>query len=277
MTRLIKILILSIFFPVIISAQENDIFNLENSRKFADYLFDTRQFDLATVEFERVVFMAPDDSLSILKLIKAYRNEHKYEVGLKRAFDLLPATSNLSFPFLKELFLLQSHLEQHEENLQMIRDNQMLSEGQRNEMILSALMLNRSWEKGEAYFTMNQADDPYYSRLGNLLDERKTLKKKSPYLASGLSVLLPGMGKIYTRDWADGIITLGFVATSAWQAYRGFNEDGIKSIYGWIFGSIGAGFYLGNIYGSFKGARNYNKRIDNAHYEKVSGTVYNHY
>jgi hypothetical protein len=277
MIRLIKIVAFGLCFPFVLVAQENDVFNLENSRKFANYLFDTEQFDLATVEFERVVFMAPDDSLSVLKLIQAYRYEQNYDIGLKRAFDLLQNPAKLSYPFLKELFLFQSHLGQHNDNVVMASNNQLLDADQRHQMILSALLMKKSWDEGAAYYSINKSDDPYYARLGKLLDERTVMKKKSPYLASGLSVVVPGLGKMYTNDWADGVITLGFVATTAWQAYRGFKEDGVKSVYGWIFGSISAGFYLGNIYGSFKSARNFNHRIDNAYYEKVSGTIYNYY
>jgi hypothetical protein len=46
----------------------------------------------------------------------------------------------------------------------------------------------------------------------------------------------------------------------AWQAYDGFDDDGSSSAKGWIYGSIGSVFYLGNIYGSAAGAKIYNNQ-----------------
>ena len=64
-----------------------------------------------------------------------------------------------------------------------------------------------------------------------------------------------------------------FVAANAWQAYRGFNEHGIKSTYGWTFASLSASFYIGNIFGAVKAAKRYNKNkrneIDNQVFDFV--------
>jgi hypothetical protein len=89
-----------------------------------------------------------------------------------------------------------------------------------------------------------------------------------------MSTFIPGSGKIYTKNWQDGLIALLFVASNAWQAYRGFSKDGVKSTYGWVFGSIGAGFWLGNIYGSYKSAQKFNKQIQKGYHDKISGVIY---
>ena len=86
------------------------------------------------------------------------------------------------------------------------------------------------------------------------------LPHKSPFLAGAFSTIIPGSGKFYTGDWKDGIISLVMVSAIAYQAYRGFDRAGVSSVYGWIYGTIAAGFYLGNIYGSVKSAQRYNKR-----------------
>lgn len=259
------------------TGRSQDVFNLENSRRFAQYLFDSGQYDLAADEFERVVFMAPKDSISILNLLKSYRLEQDYDVGLTRSMELLPETEKLSKEFLQEMYYLRALTGNHKDNLAMVRENQRIDESQRKYLELSALMLDRQWDAAQTFYQSQNSNHPSWNANGSLLDKRNTLGHKSPFLAASLSLVVPGLGKVYTTDWQDGLVALLFVATNGWQAYRGFSQDGIKSAYGWIFGSIGAGFWLGNVYGSYKSAKKYNERITNGYYEKVEQTVFSRF
>ena len=45
-----------------------------------------------------------------------------------------------------------------------------------------------------------------------------------------------------------------------WQSYAGFNKNGIESGYGWVFGTLATGFFIGNIYGSAKAANTRNMK-----------------
>ena len=103
------------------------------------------------------------------------------------------------------------------------------------------------------------------------------MKYKSRFLAGSLSAIIPGMGKVYSGRWKDGIISLLFVAGTGYQAYRAFNDKGIESVYGWIMGSLSLGFYIGNIYGSAKAARLYNTKQDQFYREKVTHYYIDHY
>ncbi|HKK42149.1 MAG TPA: hypothetical protein VJ963_07055, partial [Bacteroidales bacterium] len=93
----------------------------------------------------------------------------------------------------------------------------------------------------------------------NLAKDAENIRFKSPFVAGAFSAIVPGTGKFYTKNWADGVFSMIFVAGSAWQAYRGFKKHGSASAYGWTFASVSASFYLGNIYGSVKAAKRYNK------------------
>ena len=84
-----------------------------------------------------------------------------------------------------------------------------------------------------------------------------------------MSAIIPGSGKFYTGRWRDGAVAFLFVSLNTWQAYRAFNKNGINSIYGWIFGTISLTFYSANIYGSYKSALNFNKKILNNLHEKT--------
>jgi hypothetical protein len=272
MIRWIKMIFL--FLAVQGALQAQDVFNLENSRKFAQYLYDSGQYALAADEFERVVFMAPRDSTSILTLLKAYRMDENYGIGLKRSMELLPASEKLEGDFLRELFIVRAYAGQHEMNREMLAENRVIDEKLKQQYMLSAMMLGKEWEEAEGYFNQNPNGNGPFKELGVMLEERSEMKNKSPFLAAGLSTVVPGLGKLYTGDWQDGLVALLFVGTNAWQSYRGFRNDGVSSVYGWLFGSISAGFWLGNIYGSFKAAKRHNDRIENVYYDEISGAVY---
>jgi tetratricopeptide (TPR) repeat protein len=275
MIRLINLLIIVFILSQSGISQERDLFDQENSQKFASYLYESGQFELASEEFERVVFMNPNDSLSILRLLKAYRNQKKYGIGVRRAFELLPESSGLDNELFDEIFRLSLLAGDFEKGTQLLSDHNKLNEDDRLNYELSILLLQKEIEgANEIIENAGQQSNPFYNQLRKMAKAHDEIKYKNPYVAGGMSAIVPGMGKIYSGDWQDGLIALLFVGSNAWQAYRGFSKDGIKSNYGWVFGSITAGFWLGNIYGSYKSARKFNKKQKIRYYESVERTVF---
>lgn len=80
------------------------------------------------------------------------------------------------------------------------------------------------------------------------------LPRKSPWLAAGLSAVVPGLGRVYTGRWQDGLVSFLLVGIPSALAAQGFHEDGEASVRGWILASTAALFYAGNVYGSAVGA-----------------------
>ena len=87
-----------------------------------------------------------------------------------------------------------------------------------------------------------------------LLRRYQTLPRKSPWVAGALSAVIPGLGRVYTGRWPDGLMSFLLVGVTAGVAAQGFYEDGRDSVRGWILGSIAALLYVGNVYGSAVGA-----------------------
>jgi hypothetical protein len=87
------------------------------------------------------------------------------------------------------------------------------------------------------------------------------------------STLIPGTGKIYTGRTADGVYSLVIIGLLAWQAYDGFEEDGVESVSGWVFGVPGALLYLANIYGSVKAVEVHNRRVHHDFLEQIQVDV----
>lgn len=119
-----------------------------------------------------------------------------------------------------------------------------------------------NWEQVELKIPQVSATDhPSISGLKNLSKQAKAFKPKKPWVAVMMSAILPGSGKFYTGNYKDGIFSLLVVGGSAFQAYRGFNKDGVSSTSGWIFAGLTTGFYAGNVYGSAKSAQVYNQNF----------------
>jgi hypothetical protein len=85
----------------------------------------------------------------------------------------------------------------------------------------------------------------------------------------GISAIIPGSGKIYSGYWKDGLFSLLVVSVTGIQAYRGFQKNGKNSTYGWIYLTVGTGFYVGNIYGSGKAAHKRNKTLNHSIIHKI--------
>lgn len=87
-----------------------------------------------------------------------------------------------------------------------------------------------------------------------LLRRYDALPRKSPLLAAALSMVVPGLGRVYLDRWPDGLLSFLLVGTTAALAAQGFYQDGQGSVRGWILGGVAALLYAGNVYGSAVGA-----------------------
>jgi len=91
-------------------------------------------------------------------------------------------------------------------------------------------------------------------------------ERKSPGLAAGLAVV-PGMGYLYVghkQSAVSAFLINSLLIGSAISAYRNSMWE-----LGGILTFFGAGWYGGNIYGSYFSAIRYNERIDQTHLERL--------
>jgi len=265
-----NLVFISLFF-CFINIQAQNIHDLNHSKQFADYLFKTHQYSLAAEEYERIAFLEPENLQNKYLLITSYRKAQEYQQALTR-FNIFfyNNLSNIPADFAEEYVKLLLLTRQDSLALSYLNTNESLNQELKQNYQLSALLLQKKWN--DAFnFAMSYpvTNEKMNSQLHLLAFEAKRIKYKSPALAGFMSAVVPGTGKFYTKYWKDGIIAMLFVGLNAWQAYRGFDKYGKKSAYGWIFAGLSATFYLGNIYGSVKSAKKYNKNLDNELYQKA--------
>ena len=102
-------------------------------------------------------------------------------------------------------------------------------------------------------------DDSVQSQISHFYYQKKYPRLKSGATAAILSAFLPGLGKIYTGEYGDGITSFiatglcAFLSVSDFQARHNFR--------GWLFAGLTAFFYGGNIYGSAASAQIVNAHI----------------
>jgi hypothetical protein len=77
----IKILFLFTFFGLF-GLHAQNLYDLEHSKKFADYLIKTRQFDLGAIEYERLSFLEPNNDTLKIALINCYSFNKKYDLAI---------------------------------------------------------------------------------------------------------------------------------------------------------------------------------------------------
>ena len=269
---IISIIFLALY-PTFCFAQ--NLYDREHSQKYAEYLFSSRQHTLAAEEFERLVYFDRNNFSFKYYLIKSYRLSGDFNSGINRVYsfygsslDTMPhqmATEYMKLELLSDsLPVVRAFIQQNNRVLPVKKD-----------VIQSCyLLLNGNYNQANLLAGDAAAKNPGFPGDLKILSEKAArIKFKSPVIAASFSAIIPGTGKFYTKNWADGVVSMLFVAANAWQAYRGFNEHGIKSTYGWTFASLSASFYIGNIFGAVKAAKRYNKNkrneIDNQVFDFV--------
>jgi tetratricopeptide (TPR) repeat protein len=241
-----------------------DLFDYTHVSRYADYLYNTGEFETSAKEYERLVFM--NDSVSFKqRLVASYRKSGDYQKAFKRINSFEDSNGKLPAYILGEytkLLVVSNQFDRADSIL--ILDNQ-LTDNQRRIGLFHTQLLRKNWKQAQVQFEeIDSVSIPKYSDYRSLLQQAHQQSRKSPVLAGFMSGIVPGLGKVYTKDWKDGLTGFLFVGAVAFQSYRGFSKKGIDSVSGWAYGGVALGFYIGNIWGSAKAARNFN-RTKNEH------------
>ena len=242
--------------------QETDIFNYNNSLKYANYLYNNKEFALALNEFKRILFI---DSLNIqanIKIHDSYIRLGKYSEGIHYSNQVHAAlVKNDTLAILRgKLLLLNGNFPQF--NSEIAHDS-FLSPGELVFLKMSEDVFQKNWKSAEK--SLADAEKyPYLSPYIPIVKKAASIKYKKPAVSLMMSAIVPGSGKVYSGYWKDGLVSFLFVGISAWQSYRGFSQKGVNSVYSWIMGGISLSFYSGNIYGSVKAANKKNYELNHA-------------
>lgn len=259
----------------IVAAEESiEYYAPENVRKFADFLYEQGDYLRAAGEYERYLFYIPQESEQIrYRIALCYRFAgqteqaiqnfqmllHRHPKGrfVSRAYYQIGATYFLTDQYEQSVRFLN-------ETLPHITDTPQHAEAK--QLVGLSYLMQKQWsEAGEVFKTLRGSKVASVSQKAivyhNYAETGVHLPTRSPFLAGIFSAVVPGTGRIYTGRLSEAITSLFLVGITGWQAYDGFQRDGLSSVKGWTLGTISGIFYVGNIYGSVISARVYNQRV----------------
>ncbi len=247
------------------NSEEIEYFKPENIRRFADYLFEEKQYARAAGEYQRFLFAAdsfPGNTDSIFfKIALCYRFNENYIYSINY-FKKIANEYKHSF-LLEEAYmgigLCFSLIDSFEESNKVLKAyflNEPNVDTRAKQLITLNHIQKKEWDQAREF--LNDAD-PNSRQISLLIGKGENLPKKNRFASGMFSAVIPGSGKYYCDRPMDGFHSFVTTGITTWQAYEGFKEDGLHSVKGWIFGVLGGLFYLGNIYGSVVAADIYNE------------------
>lgn len=240
---------------------QSNLLNYENTLKFARYLSNTRQYVFAAEEYERLNYLWPGDTSIISELVQTYRLNQNCS-QFSNAYELLSKDNQLFTVPLYSKEYLRFCLTCKVEHPLYVPVAKTMNQDDECFYTLSYLWTNQQYDSAFAYNKLNAGViSGNHRNLYDLTVAFEQQKYKKPLLALAMSTIIPGSGKAYSKRWGDAGVSLILVASSAFASYRAFNQKGIKSFNGWMFGAVAVSFYSSNLYGSYKSAKNYNQNL----------------
>jgi len=263
----IRLLTILLFATKLISAQ--NLFDSLHTQQYANYLQTTKQYNLAASEYNRLLFFNTTNSNAFLgycynlrKAGNAAMVVSNYENTLLQKFKIDTTIFSEYIKALIQLNNAKKAITAIEQNNNLLPNNKLLLSSFVNVSIYN-------WKQANANLNSLTTKTETTQKVQTVLADALKYKYKKPVVAAALSAIIPGLGKVYTGNFKDGIISFIFVGINTFQSIRYYNKKGFKSGGTWIFGGLAAGFYLGNIYGSFKAAKLKNKQINNGFKNKI--------
>ena len=277
-TQILKFLFIIFFTTTLLSfvvAEEPiDYYAPENVRKFADFLYEQGDYLRAAGEYQRYLFYQPRESEEMrYRIALCYRFAGQTERSIQN-FQILLRThpesrfTSHAYYQIGATYFLQDQFEQSaqflREVLPHVTDARQHAEAE--QLIGLSYLMQKQWsEAGEVFKTLQRSGIPSVSQKAAMYHSYAKngagLPTRSPFLAGALSTVVPGAGRLYTGRFSDALTSLFIVGLTGWQAYDGFQRDGLSSVKGWTLGTLSGIFYVGNIYGSIISARVYNRRV----------------
>ncbi len=251
-------IILLFFSGQVLSQTEIDFHSPSNIRLFADYLFCQKDYLRASDEYKVLLEKNNNDTI-----------EFKWGLSLQLTGSYSEALNHFHNISYNSHFYTQSR-----------------------EEYARTLFLNKDFSDIHGYLMRSDPSKDFYpfvSRLNNITyfytedslppeanfvsvfppEQTGDIKRfyewendppyKSPLLAGVLSTVVPGLGKVYTENYSDGLFAALLTGLFGYIAYTDFKAD--HNVRGWIFTGVAAFFYTGNIYGSAASAQIYNAKI----------------
>ncbi|MEL6843171.1 MAG: hypothetical protein AAFP02_08145, partial [Bacteroidota bacterium] len=187
------LLFLFVFCGVFACYSQNDqnLFDEANSLQYAHYLRDSRQFEAAAMEYERVLFFRAGDTSIQQFLLDSYFRAARYELGLRRLRQLYPmgkpVPGTLAFTYGKLLL-------GNGNNLQLsiyLNHDRTIPQPDKAMLQIGNALIMRDWETAQNLYQRHQETPIIQTTYTSLIQRSQSIQSKRPFVAMSLSMAVP--------------------------------------------------------------------------------------
>ena len=217
------------------------------------------------------VNIAPSDTLDYYKGLSLYTSG-----GLQQAsgyFKNVPETST----FFEPSVFYAAVCDVYQNNYTEAKSILSTYKGERVELLnyeLAAISLLEDDSEGYKYYSKAFTYSSYTMKDGekvfdDIYKQRFVEKGKSPWVAAGLSAVVPGLGKFYVGNYGEGAASLLLGASFTAFAVESWVKVGAKDWRTILFTTLASLLHISNIYGSYISVGLYNDYLKNAQNQTI--------
>ena len=278
-------IILTVNLNLAISAQAQGTkssvdFHAEEVLEFANYLFSQQEYFRAIGEYERFLFLYPDNlqtPKAAFRIVQCYFRGKRWQQAVEAADSFLRGYPMSSLKWETRFLKARSFGEMgrgekaREVYLSIIADRPGGPlESEAWYRIGLSYAKDGRWLEADDALRQVGSGDPLYGaakEVQKIVAEESQVKPKNPALAGCLGAILPGAGHFYCERPRDGTIALVFTGAFAFATYEAFKED--HEGVGVGLAVVTAAFYGGNVYSAVNVAHKYNDREERRLQERL--------
>lgn len=248
---------------------------------FADHLFEQTDYYRAITEYERYLFFASESPRAPwvrYRVAESYLRGEQYEEAMLRFGELASEYAGTSVGSASELALARGYADQ-ERYADAVRQLDALErqpaltpEDRVDAALFKSVCQLRLHQPGPARATLAALPSapPATDAVPWLLEETDRFEElpfKKPWVAGTLSGVLPGAGQVYAGRPRDGLAAFTLNGLLIWAACEAFDHD--QNVTGALLCFLETGWYVGNIYNAVNSTHQYNRRIENAFFDRI--------
>ncbi len=253
------LLLLSLNLIPAFAQNKTSFYSVENRLQFGDYLFCSGDYIRAIDEYKSVLNEKENDSLKF-KIALAYQKINRFNDS-EKYFGMLSKNSSLineaNFEYYRSIYLSGFFTRLRGEYYLSSFNNSDYDNDIQKLVNLSKLYSSSEIDDSVSFFKPFNNNESI--ELLKFYLRKKNLESKSPALAAIMSAVVPGLGKVYTENYGDGITAFLMIGVLTFLSIDNFQAN--HDFRGWLFAGIAAYFYVGNVYGSAASAQIYNANI----------------
>jgi tetratricopeptide (TPR) repeat protein len=282
-----------IFIPYIVchaNADSGVLIEADKQLDYADQLFKNNDYETAALEYKRFIHFFPNDervAKAMYNIGVSYFRAGRHEYAITSFRNIIDRYPEKNISGQASFMMSRTYLAMGEPgsavnclyNLTMVtKDTGMKDRGFYE---IGWIYLEHPWAGGrlgrnngyelfpetgaadtaKTYFQKIEGAGREIYRIEELnsgIDRLQSSEWKNPSIAGALSII-PGAGQMYCGRYQDGIVAFILNAAFFFAAYESFTND--SPVLGGLISVVGAGFYVGNIYGAVGDAHKYNRRL----------------